>query len=225
MAVELALDDLVRRARDEIALGRVELAEVVVGECGRLLHDAEGLDDGAPEAVAADLEVLQAALGLGAPVLVGADLDGAHAVGFDAYAHGWDALIGFRFGGGRRALTAHVGGMGERSRGGVGERPGGLRGARRRNGQREREDASLVDAALDLDLAPLELKEPLGDGEPEPGPVARRPARVGHVVEDAGQPIGRARARPVSDTATRAAPPPSSAEARMTMRPSGFVEL
>ncbi len=89
MSVELASDDLVGRAHDEIALGRVELAEVLVGEGRRLLDDAEGPDDRAPEAVAADLEVLQAALRLGAPVPVGPDLDLAHAVRFDAHVHGW----------------------------------------------------------------------------------------------------------------------------------------
>ncbi len=92
--VERAGDDLVGRAHDEVALGRVELAQVLVGERRRLLHDAEGADDGATEAVAADLEVLQAALRLGAPVLVRAHFDLAHAVGLDAHVHGWDALIG-----------------------------------------------------------------------------------------------------------------------------------
>ena len=71
---------------DEARLRRVELAEVLVGEGGGLLHDAEGADDGSAEALPADLEVLQGPLRLRAPVPVGRDLDLPHAVGLDAHA-------------------------------------------------------------------------------------------------------------------------------------------
>ena len=149
VGVERAGDDLVGRAHDEVALGRVELSEVLVGEGRRLLDDAEGADDRAAEAVAADLEVLQAALRLGAPVLVGAHLDLAHAVGFDAHVHGWHALIG-RF---WRHVTSSWPLLQVRA-----PARRGSATVRGRRWQREREDAPLLDAALDLDLAPVELQ-------------------------------------------------------------------
>ena len=65
----------------------IELAEVAVDVRGRHLHDSERADHRAAEAMAADPEVLEAALGLRAPVALLRHLDVAHAVGLDAVAH------------------------------------------------------------------------------------------------------------------------------------------
>ena len=51
------------------------------------LIDGERADDLDRHPLAADLEVLERALGLGAPVAVGGDRDLAHRVGFDAGLH------------------------------------------------------------------------------------------------------------------------------------------
>ena len=79
-------DHLVGRARDEVGLVGRQLAERAVGERRRLLHDTESADHTAPpvEPAAPDREVLQRALGLGAPETVGGDLDGAERVVFGA---------------------------------------------------------------------------------------------------------------------------------------------
>ena len=52
------------------------------------LDDRERPQEGAGEAVPRDLEVLEGALGLGAPVAALLDLDLAHGVGLDAVSHG-----------------------------------------------------------------------------------------------------------------------------------------
>jgi hypothetical protein len=80
--VELALDHLVGGPHDEVGdVGR-QLAELRVRLGGTLLQDAQRTDDRATphERVAADREVVDAALGLSAPVLAGVDLQRAHGV-------------------------------------------------------------------------------------------------------------------------------------------------
>jgi hypothetical protein len=90
VVVELAGDDLVGGAGDEVgAVGR-HLAQVAVDQGAGLLEDAEGAEDRPRHAVGADGEVDQRARRLRAVVAVGGHLDGAHAVLLDACrAHGW----------------------------------------------------------------------------------------------------------------------------------------
>ena len=84
--VELALDDLVGGLHDQVGDVRRQLAQIRVGLSSRLLEDAESPDHRpAPdESVASDVEVLQAPLGLSAPVAVSGHFNCAHGIGFDA---------------------------------------------------------------------------------------------------------------------------------------------
>ena len=80
MIVELAFDDFVAGLGDQVSDLLGEFAELSIGQCSRLLQDTQSMDHGtAPhEGVTTDVEVVQGTLGLGAPVAVGGDLDGAH---------------------------------------------------------------------------------------------------------------------------------------------------
>ena len=60
---------------------RVEGAEILVHQGGGLLHHPEGMDQGGRHLLGADLEILDRALGLRAPVAMGRNLDGAERVG------------------------------------------------------------------------------------------------------------------------------------------------
>ena len=93
LGVEVTGDDLIAGLGDELGDVGGQLAELGVGQGGGLLEDPQGLDHGAAphEGLAADVEVVQAPLGLGPPVAVGVHLDGAHGVGFGA---GRDSLVG-----------------------------------------------------------------------------------------------------------------------------------
>ncbi len=62
----------------------VEAAQLHVGFRRGALDDAEGADQRLRHAVAADLEILQRALGLRAPIAVGGHVDRTEAVGFAA---------------------------------------------------------------------------------------------------------------------------------------------
>ena len=84
LVVELAVDHLLRGLADRLGELGIELAEPHVDPGRRELDDAERADQRRRHALAADLEVLQRALGLGAPVAVGLDLDRAERVGLDA---------------------------------------------------------------------------------------------------------------------------------------------
>ena len=84
MIVQLAADHLIGDLHDHLADFRVHLAEIHVRLRGRLLDDAEGADHRFRLLFPADLEVSEAALGLGAPVDIIGDLDGAHRIGFSA---------------------------------------------------------------------------------------------------------------------------------------------
>ena len=83
LVVEVALGHLARRLLDEAGQGLVQLAEVAVDRGRRALEDPEGPDQRLGHRLDADVEVVQGALGLGAPVAVGGDLDLPHAVAFD----------------------------------------------------------------------------------------------------------------------------------------------
>jgi len=84
--VELALDDLVGGLHDQVGDIRRQLAQIRVGLSSSLLEYAESLDHRpAPdESRASDVEVLQAPLGLSAPVPVSGHFNCAHGIGFDA---------------------------------------------------------------------------------------------------------------------------------------------
>ncbi|MNI46339.1 hypothetical protein D3C73_1007980 [compost metagenome] len=97
MVVQLALDDFVGGGDDGVGQFGVQLAQVAVGLGGGALDDAQGADDRQGHLLPADLEVAERTLGLGAPVAVRGDLDGAEGVGFNArggfgVAHRWLVL-------------------------------------------------------------------------------------------------------------------------------------
>ena len=83
MVGELAVDHLLRRPLDRIGEPRVEHAQLAIDPRRRLLDDAERAHQGRRLGLAADPKVLQAALGLGAPIARGGHLDGAEGVGLD----------------------------------------------------------------------------------------------------------------------------------------------
>ena len=78
-----ALGHLVGGLLDQGGQVGVELAQVAVDRGRRALQDPEGPDQGLRHGLAADVEVVQRALRLRAPVPVGGDLDLPHAVAFD----------------------------------------------------------------------------------------------------------------------------------------------
>ena len=91
LAVVLAVDHLLRRRDDGLGKLRIEIAQRVVGLGRALLDDAQRADQGKRHALAADLEIAEAALGLRAPILAGGDFDGAERVGFNA-GGGWSLI-------------------------------------------------------------------------------------------------------------------------------------
>ena len=96
-ASSCALDDLVGGADDEFGFFGRHLAEFVIGFGGGFFEDADGADDRTRHQIVADGKMNQRAGGLRAPVMVGGDLDSAHAVGFGASlcvgGHGGKLLI------------------------------------------------------------------------------------------------------------------------------------
>jgi hypothetical protein len=80
--VVAACEDLVGGLFDQPGDFRRQFAEVVVDPRGGFLDQRQGVDHGERHALAADGEVLQRALGLGAPVGVVGHLYGAQAIGF-----------------------------------------------------------------------------------------------------------------------------------------------
>lgn len=80
--VVAACEDLVGGLFNQPGDFRRQFAEVVVDPRGGFLDQRQGVDHGERHALAADGEVLQRALGLGAPVGVVGHLDGAQAIGF-----------------------------------------------------------------------------------------------------------------------------------------------
>ena len=84
MAVELAVGDLLRGRDDRLAEAAVEPAERHVGFRRRLLDDPESPHHRRRLLFPADAEVPQTALGLGAPIPIGRNLDRAEGVGLGA---------------------------------------------------------------------------------------------------------------------------------------------
>src|SRR3954470_4953400 len=84
MIVELAVDDLLRRARDHLRAACVECAERVVHFGRGALDNAKSADKRLRHALFADAEVAARAFGLRPPMIVGGHLDRAEGVGLDA---------------------------------------------------------------------------------------------------------------------------------------------
>ena len=84
VVVELAVDDFLGGLDDGRADLRVQPAQLHIGLGRRPLDHAQRADHRLGLLFPADLEVADAALGLGAPVAVGRNLDGAEGVGFGA---------------------------------------------------------------------------------------------------------------------------------------------
>ena len=82
-----ASQDLVARLDDQPMALRIEPAAGEVGVGAGLLEQRVGADHLARHQILADREIVQRALGLGAPQLVGGHLDFAHRVGFLAHRH------------------------------------------------------------------------------------------------------------------------------------------
>ncbi len=82
--VELALDHLLGGGDDGLAEIGVHFAERHVGLGGGPFDDPEGAHDGGGLGFPADFEIAEGALGLGAPIPGGVDLDRAKGVGFGA---------------------------------------------------------------------------------------------------------------------------------------------
>ena len=94
MLVELAVGDLFRGGGNGIGELAVDQLHVLVHEGGRHLHEAERPHDRLRHPLAADAEVLERALGLGAPVAVGDHFDRAERVGFGAGGGFWGFFRG-----------------------------------------------------------------------------------------------------------------------------------
>ena len=84
LVVVLALHDLGRGRRDRVGEARLEQPEILVHEGGRLLDEAERVDQRHRHALAADPEILERALRLRAPIAVRRHLDRSERVGLDA---------------------------------------------------------------------------------------------------------------------------------------------
>jgi hypothetical protein len=84
--VVLAREDFVAGLDDQFVALVVEPLARVVGNRGSLLQDRIGGDHFARNQILADAEVLERALGLRAPQLVGRHLDDAEAVGLSSHA-------------------------------------------------------------------------------------------------------------------------------------------
>jgi hypothetical protein len=85
IVVELAVDHLARRFGNGHRRVPVQLAEIAIGQRGRLLDDAERADQRQRHRLRADREIHQRAAGLRAPVAVGRHLDFAHRIGFGSH--------------------------------------------------------------------------------------------------------------------------------------------
>ena len=81
----LAGEDLVAGLHDQGVRPVIETLSLMVRDGRGLLQNRVGRDHLARDQILADTEVLQRALGLGAPQLVGRDIDLAQAVGLFAY--------------------------------------------------------------------------------------------------------------------------------------------
>ncbi len=89
LAVHFAAGDFVGRFHDRIADFLVQQFEFHVGERGSFFQQAKGVDQRQRHGLAADAEILQAALRLRAPVMVGRHIDRPERVGFGAHVGGF----------------------------------------------------------------------------------------------------------------------------------------
>ena len=88
MVIELSGDDFVANLADELALLFGEHTQLLVGDGCGLFQESEGMDDFLRHRCGrADGEVVDGALGLGAPITVGRDFDRSHGVGFGSGVH------------------------------------------------------------------------------------------------------------------------------------------
>src|SRR5205823_3751392 len=85
LVIELArwAGDLLGRLGDGVSLARLQQSKVTIGDRRSVLDAAEGPDEAAVEALAADGKVLDGALGGGAVVRALGHLEWAHRVAFD----------------------------------------------------------------------------------------------------------------------------------------------
>ena len=79
--------DFLRGLGNDISHIRRQFAQHFVGQRRRFLLGAECADQREGHALASDIEVLQAALGLPAPIAVDGHFDGAHGIGLGAGRH------------------------------------------------------------------------------------------------------------------------------------------
>ena len=93
IAVQFAGQDFVTDAADEFAAVRVEFLQFAVGLSRGFLQIGKGFDDLMGHLFCADTEILIAALGLGAPVMIGRDEDLTHGIMF--FTHGRLSGCGF----------------------------------------------------------------------------------------------------------------------------------
>ena len=84
---------LVAGAADHVQTAVVQLAEFMVGNCRGLLQNAEGVGDFARHDLAADFEVLEAALRLRAPVAIRGHLHFTHGIPLNAIIHALASLM------------------------------------------------------------------------------------------------------------------------------------
>src|SRR5688572_15776983 len=92
--VKLAVDHLIRGSDDELDLVGRDRLQLTIDERGGFLQHTQRADHRPREMLGADMEVVEGALRLRAPVPVGSDGDGAHGVGFGACTHVVSALEG-----------------------------------------------------------------------------------------------------------------------------------
>src|ERR1700752_333466 len=84
VAVEFAFDHFVAGLDDQFGFVRRKFSEFLVDQRGGLFEYSECANHFARHAIVADVEVVQRAFGLRAPVAVGGYLDGSHRVGFSS---------------------------------------------------------------------------------------------------------------------------------------------
>ena len=85
---QLSGQHFVADAGDQRGAFLVQIAQIPVGKGGGFLQDGESLDDLRRHLMGADLKIIAAAFGLGAPVALGGNADFAHGIVFDAvFAH------------------------------------------------------------------------------------------------------------------------------------------
>ncbi len=88
MIVETPGDHFIRGFCDQARLLFVQLAEIAIHERGGFFQNPEGVNQLGRHCVTSDIEMVERALGLGAPIPIGRNFDRPHAVGFEAFGGG-----------------------------------------------------------------------------------------------------------------------------------------